>query len=89
MGTICGHLENYCQELTGSLDTDSAGLIITVPEIKEMINVQILAPIGAQEMLIFVCSFVRSFGSNLSRALNLHLSSSNLQAISQQSVSNL
>ena len=42
MGTICGHLENYCQELTGSLDTDSAGLIITVPEIKEMINVHIL-----------------------------------------------
>ena len=42
MGTICGHLENYCQELTGSLDTDSildSGLIITVPEIKEVINV--------------------------------------------------
>ena len=38
MGTICGHLENYCQELTGSLDTD-----ITVPEIKEMINVHILS----------------------------------------------
>ena len=43
MGTICGHLENYCQELTGSLDTDGAGLIITVPEIKEMINVHILS----------------------------------------------
>ena len=43
MGTICGHLENYCQELTGSLDTDTAGLIITVPEIKEMINVHILS----------------------------------------------
>ena len=35
----------------------------------------------------FVCSFVRSFSSNLSRALILHLSSSNLQAIRQQSVS--
>ena len=43
MGTICGHLENYCQELTGSLDTESTGLIITVPEIKEMINVHILS----------------------------------------------
>ena len=31
-----------------------------------------------------VRSFVRSFGSSLSRALILHLSSSNLQAISQQ-----
>ena len=30
---------------------------------------------------------VRPFGSNLSRALNLHLSNSDLQAISQQSVS--
>ena len=36
---------------------------------------------------LFVCWFVRSFGSNLSRALTLHLSSSNLQAIRQQSVS--
>ena len=43
MGTICGHLENYCQELTGSLDTESTGLIITVPEIKEMTNVHILS----------------------------------------------
>ena len=32
------------------------------------------------------CAPVRLFVSNLSRALNLHLSSSNLQAISQQSV---
>ena len=39
-----------------------------------------LAPTGAQEMLMFVCSF----GSNLSRAVNLHHSVSNLQAISQE-----
>ena len=32
----------------------------------------VLAPTGAQEMLIFVCSFIRSFGSNLSGAANLH-----------------
>ena len=40
-------------------------------------------------MLIYVCSFVqyRLSGPSLSRALILHLSSSNLQAISQQSVS--
>ena len=42
-----------------------------------------LAPTGAQEMLMCV----RSFGSSLSRAVNLHHSGSNLQAISQQSVS--
>ena len=38
-----------------------------------------LAPTGAQEMLIFV----RPFVSCLSRALNLHHSGSDLQAISQ------
>ena len=46
-----------------------------------------MAPIGAQEILIFVRSFVCLFGPSLSRALILHLSSSNLQAISQQSTS--
>ena len=40
-------------------------------------------PEVAQEMLMFVCSF----GSNLSRALNFHLSSSDLQAINQESTS--
>ena len=43
----------------------------------------LLAPTGA----LGVTFFVRSSGSSLSRAVNLHLSSSNLQAISQQSVS--
>ena len=38
-----------------------------------------LAPTGAQERLMFV----RSFGSNLYRALNLHLSNPDLKAISQ------
>jgi hypothetical protein len=39
-----------------------------------------LAPTGAQEMLICV----RPSGPNLSRAVNLHHSGSNLQAISQE-----
>ena len=39
-----------------------------------------LAPTGAQEMLMLVCMFA----SNLSRAVNLHHSGSNLQAISQE-----
>ena len=38
-------------------------------------------------MLIFVRPSIRSFVSNLSRAVNLHLSGLNLQAISQESVS--
>ena len=39
-----------------------------------------LAPTGAQGVTMSVRSSVRSFGSNLSRALNLHLSTSDLQA---------
>ena len=43
-------------------------------------SLMFLAPTGAQEMLMCV----RSFGSSLSRAINLHHSGSNLQAISQE-----
>ena len=39
-----------------------------------------LAPIGAQERLMLV----RAFGPSLSRAVNLHHSGSNLQAISRE-----
>ena len=43
-----------------------------------------LAPIAAQETLISVRSSVRPSGSNLSRAVNLNHSGSNIQAISQE-----
>ena len=43
-----------------------------------------LAPTGAQDMLISVRSSVRPSGSSLSRAVNIHHSGSNLQAISQE-----
>ena len=45
-------------------------------------NIYFLAPTGAQEMLMIVCSFVCLFV--LSRAVNLLHSGSNLQAISQE-----
>ena len=38
-------------------------------------------------MLILVCSFVRSFGPSLSRALNLHLFLSGQSQVSLRSVS--
>ena len=42
-----------------------------------------LAPTGAQGVTMCVRPSVRSFGSNLSRALNLHLSNPDLKAITQ------
>ena len=50
------------------------------------INVLFLAPIGAQEMLIFVRSCVSSFGSNLSRAVNLHLTGSEIDQSTQGAI---
>ena len=46
-----------------------------------------LAPTGAQEVTICVRPSVRPLRSNLSRAVNLHHSGSNLQAIGQEKVS--
>ena len=43
-----------------------------------------LAPTGALEVTMSVCPSVRPFGGMLSRAVNIHHSSSNLQAISQE-----
>ena len=54
---------------------------------KDKCSQAFLAPTGALEMLMFVRSYIRPSSSNLSRAVNLHLSASNLQAISQESVS--
>ena len=54
------------------------------PQLPKMAEVELpQLPEVAQEMLMFV----RSFGSNLSRAFNFHLSSSDLQAINQKSTS--
>ena len=47
-------------------------------EIPILFPAHFLAPTEAQEI------FVRPFGPNLSRAVNLHHSASNLQAISQE-----
>ena len=52
------------------------------------ISATFLAPIGAQGVTMFVRSFIRPsirlFGSSLSRAVNIHYSGLNLQAISQE-----
>ena len=52
-------------------------------------NFQFLAPTGAQEVTLCVRLSVRLFVRHkvLIRPLNLHLSSSGLQAVSQQAVS--
>ena len=59
------------------------GLVIRLAARLAVISIKcllFLAPIGAQETLMFVCMY----DSNLSRAVNLHHSGSNLQAISQE-----
>ena len=48
----------------------------------EPLNTSFLAPTGPQGVTMCVRPSVRPFGSNLSRAVNLHHSGSNLQAIS-------
>ena len=45
-------------------------------DFESLLEIQFLAPTGAQEILMFAHLSVRLFGSSLSRAVNLHLSRS-------------